>query len=50
VLAGPAPVTQSGVRVGTHEVTAVDAAGNTRRRSVRVTAKPTEVLLDFSAP
>lgn len=50
VLAGPAPVTQSGVRVGTHEVTAVDAAGNTRRRTVRVTAKPTEVVLDFSAP
>jgi hypothetical protein len=48
VPVGPTPVTQTGVRVGTHEITAVDASGDTRRRTVRVTAKPTEVHIDFS--
>lgn len=48
VRVGAAPVTQGGIRVGRHEVIAVDAEGNARRRTVRVMAQPTEVHIDFS--
>ncbi len=48
VRLGRAPVTQGAVRVGRHEVIAVDASGSMRRRTVRVTSQPTEVHIDFS--